>query len=652
LATFVTFKLGKYEIIEQLGQGANAMVYKGYHRDIDRYLAIKVFRPQYDDDPEFGEHFRLEARKIARLQHPHIVPLFDYGNDDDVWYLAMAYIQGGTLADLMDGGPLPLPQVDKILREVVSALDYAHRKNIVHRDIKPNNILLDSEGHALLADFGIANIVGSGTILLGQGSVSEPGQNEAEDRQNDIYALGSVAFEMLTGQPPYQAPTYAASMLLRANGPVPSVSRLRENIPLELESAMQRVMAKNPDERYLTALDFYEAFSRPLHSDDSVVEINSGLRAQAQAVTAIRPEAQAARLAPDSTLILDEQEAQPERKSRIWRVALVAVAMLAVAGVVMAGVAARPTPTLGSLTFSTSSSAGDLGYLELDALPSPPSNQHYVAWLENSSSGTQIKMGAVSLNDLGAGSLAYTDPDGNALLSLYDRVVITSETDDTASSPGVVQYSGQIPAQLSPILTELLVKSNQLPPEAATVSATYGPAAKPLNSLLDGLVAEAGIGEMHSGLAAKAPNIGALKVHAEHTINIMLGTKDDYNGNGRGENPGRKIGVPFFLDKIDALVNANDETKATFGRILTCTQNMRTWMNRVIAFEHELLDTDDINKITSQKNESTGLAKDMMNGVDVNQNGEIEFIDGECGLQQITDYALQMASMNLVVETP
>ncbi|MEO8607427.1 MAG: serine/threonine-protein kinase [Chloroflexota bacterium] len=650
MATPVTFTLGKYEIIEQLGQSANAMVYKAYHRDIDRYLAIKVFRPQYDDDPEFGEHFRQESRKIARLQHPHIVPLFDYGNEDDVWFLAMAYIQGGTLADLMDGGPLPLPQVDKILRGVVSALDYAHRKGIVHRDIKPNNILLDTEGHALLTDFGIANIVGSGTIFLGQENASEPGKDEAEDRQHDIYALGSVTFEMLTGQPPYQAATYAASMLLRANGPVPSVSRLREQIPQAVETTMQRVMAKNPEERYPTALDFYEDFSRAFHSDDSVVEINLGMRSQAQAVTAVSPEAGAA---PDSTLILDGldvEEAPSKPKRRVWRVALVAIAMLAAVSVILGSVAARPALSLGSLTFSTSASAGDLGYLKLDALPSPASGKHYVAWLENSSTQAQTKMGSFALNDLGTGSLAYADPDGNALLSLYDRVVISAETDDTTSSPGVILYSGQIPAQLSPILTELLVKSNQLPPEASIVSATYGPATKPLNSLLDGLVAEAGIGEMHSGLAAKAPNIGALKVHAEHTINIMLGTKDDYNGNGRGENPGRKIGVPFFLDKIDALVNSNAETKATFGRILACTQNMRTWMNRVIAFEHDLLDTDDINKITSQKNESTGLATDMMEGIDANQNGEIEFIDGECGLQQITDYALHMASMNLVAE--
>src|SRR5262245_496951 len=171
VASPVIFTLGKYDIVGLLGQGGIAVVYKGYHREIDRYLAIKVLRPHYRLDPAFVERFKLEARVIARLQHPHIVPLYDYGSQDDVWFLATAYIQGGSLADLIAPGPMPLPHIEKILRQIASALDYAHRNGVIHRDIKPSNILIDSEGHALLADFGIVKIAGTGTTLTGTGSV-------------------------------------------------------------------------------------------------------------------------------------------------------------------------------------------------------------------------------------------------------------------------------------------------------------------------------------------------------------------------------------------------------------------------------------------------------------------------------------------------
>ncbi len=190
----VAFTLGKYEIIGLLGQGGNAVVYKGYHREIDRFLAIKVLRPDYRIDPKFVERFKLEARVIARLQHPHIVPLYDYGNENDVWFLATAYIQGGALDTVIENGAMPLRQVDKILREVVSALDYAHRNGVIHRDMKPSNILLDTEGHALLADFGIVKIAGTGTTLTGTGNVlgtpayiaPEQGQGHPIDYRADI----------------------------------------------------------------------------------------------------------------------------------------------------------------------------------------------------------------------------------------------------------------------------------------------------------------------------------------------------------------------------------------------------------------------------------------------------------------------------------
>jgi tRNA A-37 threonylcarbamoyl transferase component Bud32 len=664
----VAFTLGKYEIIGLLGQGGNAVVYKGYHREIDRFLAVKVLRPDYRVDPKFVERFRLEARVIARLQHPHIVPLYDYGNENDVWYLATAYIQGGSLAEVVEKGALPLRQTDKILREVVSALDYAHRNGVIHRDIKPSNILLDTEGHALLADFGIVKIAGTGTTLTGTGNVlgtpayiaPEQGQGHPIDYRADLYSLGVVAFEMLTGVRPFGGRTPVEAIIEHVNAPVPSVTRLRPALPYALEATMQRVMAKHPDMRYQTAVDFYEDFSRACHSDPSVVELRLGLMPKVE--TAVHPVIQVTGevQAPPSTIIFADphpqtpaldspvasDEAAPMLTPGILQrrgLRLAALALAVVVGLALVRMSIGRVTTFGSVRYSAGAIAGDTVRLDVQALPAPPDGEAYVAWLHNTGDGSTAMLGALTVDESGMASLSYTDPDGRILPALFDQIIITQETESRAPSAGTVRYRGQLPTALSVALTEILYKSNQLPEGAAGRVATYGPAGVPLNSLLDGVLLEATFGQLHSGLAADAPNAGAMYIHAEHTINIMRGTRDDHNGNGRGENPGRKIGVPFFLDHMDALfnaaINAPDTPPDAANAMLwlpICTQNMRTWMNRVISLEFELLAATDIEVVTPQKTESTVLATWMLEGRDLNENGQVEMVEGECGLQQVT----------------
>jgi len=666
----VAFTLGKYEIIGLLGQGGNAVVYKGYHREIDRFLAIKVLRPDYRVDPKFVERFKLEARVIARLQHPHIVPLYDYGNEKDVWYLATAYIQGGTLDTVIAKGAMPLRQVDKVLREIVSALDYAHRNGVIHRDMKPSNILLDTEGHALLADFGIVKIAGTGTTLTGTGNVlgtpayiaPEQGQGHPIDYRADIYSLGVVVFEMLTGMRPFSGRTPVEAIIQHVNAPVPSITRLRPDLPSALEATMQRVLAKQPDARYQTAVDFYEDFSRACHSDMSVVELKLGLMPKIE--TAVNPVVHVTgevgapptillNEAARDTLALESQAVSvPEQpmlapsvfQRRGFKLAALAVAVMVAIVVGRLATVERGAPTFGSVTYSANSIVGDTIRLDVEALPAPPDDAQYIAWLENTADGSTTMLGALSLDEGGIASLSYTDPDGRILPSLFDRVIITEETGYVLNvMEGEVRYQGVLPSALSTALTEILYKSSQLPEGASGPVASYGPAGAPLNSLLDGALLEGTIGRMHTGLAADAPNAGAMYIHAEHTINIMLGTRDDHNGNGRGENPGRKIGVPFFLHRIDNMVNAAVSAPDTppgiadaIRGVPQCTQNMRGWMNRVIALEFELLAAPDIESVEPQKLESTELATWMMEGSDLDANGQIEMIEGECGLAQVT----------------
>lgn len=308
-SSFIGRTLGKYQLVQLLAQGGMAKIYKAYHSELDRYIAIKVLPPHPGRDPEFDERFRLEAHTVAHLQHPNILSLYDYGTEDDILYLAMAYVEGGSLSDLLAAGPLPIPRAEQILREVGSALDYAHRRGVIHRDIKPANILLDGEGHALLTDFGIAKIVGSASNITGTGGVigtpayMAPEQSQAQpiDQRADIYSLGIVLYEMLAGEQPYTSTNPVRVIIKHINDPIPRVTDARPDLPAAVEVVMQRALAKLPAERYQQVRDFYEAFSQALRTD-LPAELHTTL-------TAADPAERAPAAQP--TIILDAQNAPP-----------------------------------------------------------------------------------------------------------------------------------------------------------------------------------------------------------------------------------------------------------------------------------------------------------------------------------------------------
>jgi predicted ATPase/class 3 adenylate cyclase/tRNA A-37 threonylcarbamoyl transferase component Bud32 len=309
---FIGRTLGKYEIIQLIGQGGMATVYKGYQRDLDRYVAVKVLAPHPGRHEYLVQRFRQEARMIARLQHPHILSLYDYGSEDDILYLAMAYIENGALSDLIRAGGLPLPQVERFLLEVGSALDYAHRQRVVHRDIKPGNILLDGDGHALLGDFGIAKMTDSSPNLTAMGMVvgtpaymaPEQSKDEPADHRADIYSLGVVAYEMLSGQPPYISANSLKMMMKHVNDPIPSMSRARNDLPPGLEIVMQNVLAKTPEARYQTVAEFCEAFSAALHGDATFARLRFDLNTVAPSAVETPGLAEMTPILPRAVMVL------------------------------------------------------------------------------------------------------------------------------------------------------------------------------------------------------------------------------------------------------------------------------------------------------------------------------------------------------------
>lgn len=253
-------KIGRYHVKSRLGQGGMASVYLGFDPRFEREVAIKVLPHELMPDPMFRTRFVREAKTIAALEHPVIVAVHDFGEQDNQPYLVMRLMSGGSLSDRLEEGALSLPEIAQIVRRIGSALDEAHKRGIIHRDLKPGNILFDQYGHAYLSDFGIARAAASSATLTGVGAVGTPGYMSPEqiagkpvDGRSDIYALGVMTYEMLTGERPFDADTPAMVMVKQMTEPAPRLIDARPDLPLEYDELLKRTMARQPEKRPQTA---------------------------------------------------------------------------------------------------------------------------------------------------------------------------------------------------------------------------------------------------------------------------------------------------------------------------------------------------------------------------------------------------------------
>ncbi len=270
MADLVGTSIGQYQILEKLGRGGMATVYKGYQPALERYVAVKVLDPMVSSEELFLARFQREARAVALLRHPHIVQIYDFGHVNDMYYMVMEYVDGQSLrerlkAAITESRFMPVQEVLGIVWSIASALDYAHQRGVVHRDIKPGNILLSSDGQAVLSDFGIAQMVTSSRLTL-SGLVGTPhymspeqGQGLEIDQRTDIYSLGIVTYEMLTNQVPFSSDTPFAVVMAHVTRPLPSLRRSRPDIPPAVEDVLIRATAKEKEQRFYRAMEFAES---------------------------------------------------------------------------------------------------------------------------------------------------------------------------------------------------------------------------------------------------------------------------------------------------------------------------------------------------------------------------------------------------------
>ena len=269
MESLVNRMFGAYQIVGEIGRGGMAIVYKAYQSKLDRYVAIKVLPPQFTFDPEFVKRFELEAKAAAKLKHPNIVTIFDVGEQDGFYYIAMEFVEGVSLADLIHReGSLPPARTANIVAQIASALDYAHALGYIHRDVKPSNIMVGASDHATLTDFGIVKKAAEGTrvtksgMMMGTPEYMAPEQIRGQmvDARADVYALGIVCYEMLAGRVPFQGDT-ARVLYGQVNEQPPSMRTLNPRVPLAVEQAADGALAKDPSQRYSRAGEFANALS-------------------------------------------------------------------------------------------------------------------------------------------------------------------------------------------------------------------------------------------------------------------------------------------------------------------------------------------------------------------------------------------------------
>lgn len=277
---------GAYKIIAPLGEGGMAAVYKAYQPAMERFVAVKVLPRKFAESPEFISRFQREAIMLAQLQHPHILPVFDYGQDNGYSYIVMPFLQNGTLAELFLIRRRNLTEVGQIMTQVGSALGYAHARGMIHRDVKPSNVLIDEQGNCLLTDFGLARMVEmSSAQLTSAGAIMgtpaymspEQGKGAAVDGRSDLYSLGIIFYEMITGQVPYHDDYPMGVVIKHIRDPLPSARELVPNLTDAIERVLIKSLAKDPNDRYQTADDFIQAVQSALAVNSTGKTVSSAL---------------------------------------------------------------------------------------------------------------------------------------------------------------------------------------------------------------------------------------------------------------------------------------------------------------------------------------------------------------------------------------
>ena len=684
MTNWIGKKLGRVHIESLLARGGMAEVYLGTHTTLQRKVAVKILRSYYTDDPRLRplERFELEARAVAKLRHPNIVQVFDFDTIEDQPYLVMEFIPGPPLSKYLAAlhsrsDRLSLPLISRLLTQIAAALQYAHDRGVIHRDVKPGNILLASRSvpivpgetlpldlEPVLTDFGLVRFLNASRqtvsgLITGTPAYMSPeqAQGEATDGRTDIYSLGIVLYEMLSGKVPFDGESTMSILLKHMHevpAPIPGLSPV-------LQTVLDRALAKNVNDRFQEPKEFAAAFNAALEDTSHA----STLVALPQIL---------------STKTLDK--VTPAKKQiNWWMPAVLAGALVVIAGAAWVlngrfGATPLGTPTIPPPTISntpnlsipiTSGPTSRLHFQDGDAvlsrvdlitqgLPQPPANSQYQVWLGNRQD--RLLLGILHVDQNGKGELTFDDPQDRNLLAYYDQVEMTIEPVTASDQNGApeIAYAYALPEAGLAYLRGLMVSFPGIPEQAGLI---HG-----LSRNIE-LIDEAGT-DMLSNY--ENGNEAGAKEKAESIINILVGNQSpdhkDWNGDGQLTDPGDGYGffpngnnLGYFqavYSYADYAVNSPAASRSMIlngENVKICAENLARWAPELRTRISTILNAGILSDMAQEIQQSAELADQMLNGVDKNEDGEIESIAEECGVLVAHDSTYHMADMPLLPVT-
>lgn len=675
--------LNKVRIDSLLARGGMAEVYLGMHTTLQREVVVKILRNYDEEDPILLDRFQLEARVVARLRHPNIVQVFDFDMEDDQPYIVMEYIAGPSLSKYLKAlhGKskwLGVPTINRLLSGVANALQYAHESGVIHRDVKPGNILLTSRSKPIipgeplpadfepvLTDFGLVRILSFSqqtTVgrIAGTPAYMSPEQARGEqtDGATDIYSLGIVLYELLAGHVPFDGDSTVSILLKHVNEPPAPILGLST----ALQNVLDRALAKSAPDRFQTPNEFMAAFEAAVDesAEASTVKPPHAISIPPARRTSNRPKprkgwipatlAGVAIVAIGAFSLLNGFAAFGNNTPTVSITATPTVAT-------PVGLVSSPLGPTGLLRFQDGTAIMDNATLTALAMPAPPGGSRYEVWLVDSNGEERGSLGILVLDGNGRGTLTFDDRQDQNLLALYDKVEITIKPTSNTDGFQQVAYSYTLPASGLEYIRRLLVSSPLAPEQIA---------------LIQGLSADTKLIDQTAREMLSAYENGdetATRESAEGILNLLAGSKSqeykDWDGDGQIADPGDGYGLWFNGDNlgyIQAVYSHADYAANSPGasqnmiingeRVKVCAQNLAQWVPQLRERALTILNSTSFSDMDNPVHDSVALADQILNGVDQDDNGTIEPAAGECGVRTTYEYAYYMADMPLLPVNP
>ncbi len=665
--------IGDVRIDKALAQGGMAEVYVGTHLRLDRLVIVKVMHSHIEADPGLQSSFAREAKVIAALRHPNIVQVLDFNIADGHPYIVMEYLRGPSLAVYLRelnsrNQKLQLPQVARLLSFLATALDYAHEQGVIHRDIKPGNIILYNKTglfssdlplsrhtEPVITDFGLVRIHTTTQTSVGKRSGTpaymspEQANGLTVDHRSDIYSLGIVLYELIAGHVPFVAESNWGVIYKHINEPPPPIP----GIPPSLQKVIERVLAKDPDVRYQTcrelAADTMEAVG--MVSEANTLRAGTTLPAMPQPEPVIASD----RHLPRAGLTW--------KRAAVYSFTGLLILTLAIWGVLRFS-PVRPggiLPTgkdaaVGRLRFQDGTAPGDRVTISTSGLKAPPQGSQYEAWLIQDDGEQRISLGVIAFDPQNQGSLAFVAGDGQNLVGKYRTLEITREPDPDPSpnSSTEVAFSGSLPPGGLTHVRHLLFSFNGTP---GKIGFLHGLEADTLllNDSAQQMLASFEAGD-ESGLDRQA----------EGMLNVILGSQSeehkDWNEDGAIDDPGDEYGlllngenqgyIQGTFTHAGLALSSPDATQnmLSYGKqVRDCAANLDAWTPQLRDRLRTILNTPfDSPELEGMIREAVALADKIRNGIDVNGDDKIEPVSGEGGAVTAYEQAQYMADMVIV----